>query len=92
MPAYHVLITGKVQGVYYRKWTVAQAKHLELTGWVRNLKDGRVEAFIQGSEINTKEMIAQFHRGPKHAKVNDVKAIKTDKDLTLKHFRKRDTR
>lgn len=46
--ARHLMILGRVQGVFYRNWTVDAARGLGLTGWVRNRMDGSVEALVQG--------------------------------------------
>jgi len=50
MKQIHILISGFVQGVGFRAFTVKKARNLGLTGWVRNLKNGRVEAVVQGEE------------------------------------------
>ena len=67
-----VLITGKVQGVGYRYSTKEQAITRELTGWVRNLKDGRVEAWIVGDRTHVNSMVDWLHAGPPAAKVTGV--------------------
>ena len=55
--AVHVFVSGKVQGVGFRDWTVAQASALKLTGWVCNLTDKRVEAVLEGPEDAVAVMI-----------------------------------
>jgi acylphosphatase len=68
----HVLVTGKVQGVFYRAETASKAKQLMLTGWIRNLPDGRVEAIFEGDEANVQKIIEFCRRGPPNAYVVDV--------------------
>ncbi|MBG0744531.1 acylphosphatase [Cylindrospermopsis raciborskii LB2897] len=68
----HVFITGRVQGVGYRYATVDTATQLGLTGWVRNLADGRVEAVFEGSRDIVEEMIRWCHTGPAAAIVKEV--------------------
>jgi acylphosphatase len=68
----HVIVTGKVQGVFYRAETASKAKQLNLTGWIRNLPDGRVEAIFEGEEINVKKIVDFCRRGPPNAYVVDV--------------------
>jgi acylphosphatase len=60
----HVLISGRVQGVFFRASTCEQANRLGLQGWVRNLPDGRVEALFEGEEERLKEMLGWCHQGP----------------------------
>ena len=72
MTAKHVFISGEVQGVWFRGWTVEQASALNLSGWVRNRRDGRVEAVIAGDQASLKRMIELFHRGPPAAGVTEV--------------------
>ena len=48
--ARHISVTGRVQGVFFRSWTREQADALEVTGWVRNCPDGRVDAHLEGEE------------------------------------------
>jgi acylphosphatase len=68
----HVFITGKVQGVYFRQNTRIVANRHKVTGWVRNLRDGRVEAVLEGNEMDVSELIEWFYAGPPKAKVDDV--------------------
>lgn len=68
----HVLVSGRVQGVYYRASTREQALQLGLTGWVRNLSDGRVEFEAQGPAAQVNRLIAWAGKGPDHAKVDSV--------------------
>jgi len=67
-------ITGKVQGVFYRDWTVDTARSLGLTGWVRNRMDGSVEALVQGEGADVERFIALAHEGPPAARVAGVVA------------------
>ncbi|MGB9980259.1 acylphosphatase [Methanobacterium sp.] len=68
----HVFITGRVQGVYFRFKTKNEAKRYGVTGWVRNLSDGRVEAVFEGSKENVDKLIDFASKGPSGAKVLDV--------------------
>lgn len=70
-----VLISGKVQGVWFRAHTKEKADELGLTGWVRNLPDGRVEAVFEGDEVLVEEMIRWCHIGSPHSKVTKVEVI-----------------
>lgn len=72
MEAKRLIIKGRVQGVWYRGWTVDQAVKLGVKGWVRNLKTGGVEAFIMGDEITLNKMIGLCWKGPRLAKVKDI--------------------
>ncbi|MEM2760305.1 MAG: acylphosphatase [Nitrososphaerales archaeon] len=69
----HVFIKGKVQGVYFRQNMRIVSKRHKVHGWVRNLKDGRVEAVLEGEEPAVREVIEWCHAGPAEAKVEDVK-------------------
>jgi acylphosphatase len=68
----HVTIRGRVQGVGYRAWVDHQARNKNLEGWVRNLRDGRVEALFAGPSDVVTAMIAACRRGPSLARVDDV--------------------
>ncbi len=68
----HILISGKVQGVGYRHWTVQQAQKLGLNGWVRNLNDGRVEGVFEGDQNTVEQMTKSCYDGPTSARVTEV--------------------
>ena len=68
----HVLVSGRVQGVFFRAWVSDRAGRLGLAGWVRNRLDGRVEAVFEGSPGLVDEMVRVCHEGPAHARVDSV--------------------
>jgi acylphosphatase len=68
----HVFVSGKVQGVYYRATTRDKARERGVTGWVRNLNDGRVEAVFEGESDDVQEMVEWCHEGSSAARVEDV--------------------
>ena len=68
----HVIISGKVQGVWFRLNTKNKAEKLNLTGWVRNTNDGKVEAVFEGEERDINEMIKWCYEGPQLANVKNV--------------------
>ena len=70
--AVNALISGKVQGVWYRAWTVEEARKRGLAGWVRNRKDGTVVAVIAGPAEQVDDMVQACHRGPPLARVAGV--------------------
>ena len=72
MPAYHLIIKGKVQGVFFRASAKETAELLGVTGWVKNTREGNVEAFINGDENKLQEFIAWCKRGPSKAIVTEV--------------------
>lgn len=68
----HVYVSGRVQGVFFRATTRKQARKRGVTGWVKNLRDGRVEAVFEGDEQKVKEMLDFCHEGSSSARVQDV--------------------
>lgn len=68
------LVSGHVQGVFYRAATQATARRLGLSGWVRNLPDGNVELLACGDETKLKEFENWLWQGPRHAQVTQVAA------------------
>src|SRR5215211_7285409 len=68
----HVFIRGKVQGVYFRQNTRIVATRYGVMGWVRNLKDGRVEVVLEGNEMDINQVIEWCYAGPPEAAVDDV--------------------
>ncbi len=71
----HLLISGVVQGVFFRAHTRDIARSLNLTGWVRNLRDGRVEVITEGPKDTIERLIEWCHTGPPGARVD---AVETD--------------
>ena len=70
--AVRCVITGRVQGVWYRAWTEKEATALGLDGWVRNLSDGSVEALFSGPEAVVRDMIGRCRSGPPLANVDGI--------------------
>jgi len=68
----HVFVSGFVQGIFFRYETRKMAYRRNVTGWVRNLSDGRVEAVFEGEKRDVDEMIAFCRRGPEGAVIKDV--------------------
>ena len=68
----HVFISGRVQGVNFRWYTQRKAEELDLTGWVRNLWDHRVEAVFEGNEEAVRQAVAWCHTGQPPARVTHV--------------------
>ena len=68
----HLIIKGRVQGVFFRHNTNKEANRLGLTGWVRNLSSGDVEVVAEGERSTVDDLITWCHRGPSMARVDDV--------------------
>lgn len=68
----HVIIHGLVQGVYFRASTRDEAARLGVTGWVRNLSDGSVEAVFEGEKKGVEEIVGWCHKGPPGARISKV--------------------
>jgi acylphosphatase len=80
-------ISGRVQGVGYRDWTMTTALRLGLKGWVRNRTDGSVEALVVGEDQAVGEMIDACRRGPIMARVDNVDIEPVDLDILPHGFR-----
>ena len=68
----HVVVHGRVQGVYFRAYTRDQARLLGLAGWVLNRRDGSVEAFFEGERSRVEGMVSWCRQGPPTARVEQV--------------------
>ncbi len=68
----HALVSGKVQGVFFRNFTQKQAQFLKLTGWVKNLPDGRVETIACGDKEKLMDFIEKLKQGSPLSKVSEV--------------------
>jgi acylphosphatase len=75
MRTVRVRIEGRVQGVSYRYWAEEQAHILDLTGWVRNRRDGSVEALFSGPAESVDEMLLRCREGPAAAVVSTVEVL-----------------
>ena len=69
----HLYVSGQVQGVFFRDSARERAEQLGLTGWVKNLPDGRVEALFEGPSERVREMVRWCEQGPQQATVENVK-------------------
>ena len=72
MNARHLRIEGRVHGVGYRDWLVREASRLGLYGWVRNRRDGSVEALVAGDEASVRSLLSACRRGPTLARVDRI--------------------
>ena len=72
--ARHGFATGLVQGVFFRQQTQREAQRLGLSGWVRNLSDGRVEYLAYGPRSRVESLIVWLRQGPPSARVEDLTA------------------
>ena len=74
----HIFVSGRVQGVFFRLAAKKKADKLGLTGWVKNLADGKVEAVFEGDKDKIEEMLQWAKRGPFLAKVENLEIIRDD--------------
>ncbi len=68
----HLFVKGKIQGVFFRQTLKVMAKKKNVFGCVKNLKDGRVEAILEGEDVNVSSLVEWCHAGPANARVEDV--------------------
>jgi acylphosphatase len=85
-----LIISGRVQGVCYRWFTRDTAVELGLTGWVRNLPDGTVEALAEGERDKLEQLLGWCRRGPDMARVTDIQTEWEEgsgefQDFTIRH-------
>jgi acylphosphatase len=87
MARLHVWVQGVVQGVFFRDSTRRQALALGLTGWVRNLPDGRVEAVFEGDRAACEKALDYVKVGPSSARVARVREVWDEAEEGLENFR-----
>lgn len=80
METIHLVVQGKVQGVYYRASAKVKAKELSIKGWIRNTPDGNVEVRATGEKDQLEKFINWCRQGPRHAAVSDVVITKTEEE------------
>lgn len=71
----HVVVSGRVQGIFFRSKTQEKAKELGVFGWVKNLSEGRVEAVFEGEKPQVEEILKWAKKGPPGAIVSDLNVI-----------------
>tara|TARA_Y100000034_G_scaffold127742_1_gene181143 strand:- start:3558 stop:3833 length:276 start_codon:yes stop_codon:yes gene_type:complete len=79
-------INGTVQGVFFRAFVKENAERYNVKGFVRNLEDGRIEAFLEGNSEDVNKMIELCKKGPKHSQIRNVQ-IKLEKFQDFKVFK-----
>ncbi|HZQ61711.1 MAG TPA: acylphosphatase [Casimicrobiaceae bacterium] len=89
--ARRVVVSGRVQGVGFRESLVHLARRVGLVGWVRNVRDGTVEALLQGDERAVEHLIAWCRQGPPAAQVTQLEVSSRDVDDTIADFSRRAT-
>jgi acylphosphatase len=72
MIARRVFISGQVQGVFFREWTVSRARELGVAGWVRNRSDGRVEVYAAGEAIQVQRFVEKLREGSPASRVDSA--------------------
>lgn len=88
MIALRLTVHGRVQGVFYRNWTIAAARQLGVTGWVKNNPDGTVSAQLEGEELAVRQMLALMRQGPPKAVVARIDQQPCDPEM-LSGFERR---
>ena len=81
-----IFVSGKVQGVFFRSSTRDKALELGISGWVRNLSDGRVEVVFEGKQESVEKMVEWCRRGPPYAHVENVEVVPEDYKGEFKGF------
>lgn len=87
MQRVHVYVSGRVQGVFFRAETQKAASSLNLSGWVRNMDDGRVEAVFEGDRLEIDKMLDWCRQGPPMSRVDHVEVVHETFTGDLQGFR-----
>ena len=77
----HFIVSGRVQGVFFRAGARQQARALGITGWVSNLANGRVEGIACGDEVALRDFLGWLSQGPPHAAVDEVETEERSKEI-----------
>jgi len=83
----HLLISGRVQGVYFRQGMMETAEKNNVLGWVRNLPDNQVEAILEGNDSNVDAVMEWAHFGPAGAVVDELKISEENYTGEFQEFR-----
>ncbi|MFW2366352.1 MAG: acylphosphatase [Desulforhopalus sp.] len=86
MQTTHVRVEGRVQGVFFRDYTRNQALQLHLKGWVRNLRDGSVEAVLHGRKEDIALLLERIHEGSPNSRVDNVHISHHESDEVFTNF------
>jgi len=87
MESFHCFLSGRVQGVFFRKYTLECALRLGIKGWVRNLKDGRVEVVGEGERESLEKFLEFLKKGPEGARVEEIEVEWKEKPKGFRDFR-----
>lgn len=82
----HIIVSGKVQGVFYRATAKEMAEELGVLGWVRNTNKGQVEMYVQGDHQDMDNFVEWCRTGPRGAEVTGVKSIELDIETEFQKF------
>ena len=82
----NIVVSGKVQGVFFRASIQKMAEQLGIVGFAKNLPDGRVEIVANGKQSKIEQLVAWCHKGPPMARVKNVTITKTQKNEVFHHF------
>ena len=82
----HIFVSGRVQGVLFRGCCKKKADKFEVSGWIKNLRDGRVEAVFEGERENVDKMVNWARKGPIWAKIDDFSVIWDNYQAEFKRF------
>ncbi|WP_183163945.1 acylphosphatase [Alteribacter keqinensis] len=92
MKRIHGIVSGRVQGVGFRYFTMHEAVNADVKGWVRNRSDGTVEFEAEGTESNLKAFTEKIKKGPKRSQVENVVTYDIEPKKNETKFRKRKTK
>ena len=82
----HVVVSGRVQGVFFRAEAQEKAKELGVFGWVKNLAEGRVEAVFEGERDKVEQLLKWAKKGPPGAIVNDLNVVWEEYQAEFSNF------